>query len=138
MLRLTFITASLVLLVGLSEASAQRVPGFNRRNTVSPYLNLFNANQGGINNYFSFVRPFQEQARFNQRQAAENQFLQQQLNRNQFGGTANFAPGAGGLLRPTNAGIGQPSRAATYFDYSHFYGQPVSAQRTAGGVRRRQ
>ena len=77
---LSIISVALFLVAGgEQEAHAQRVPNYNRRATVSPYINLFNSNQGGVNNYLSFVRPMQQQARFNQMQSNENRFLQQQL-----------------------------------------------------------
>lgn len=45
-----------------NEASAQqrggrRVPHYSRTATVSPYINLFQSRNGGVNNYFTEVRP---------------------------------------------------------------------------------
>lgn len=133
------VATSFVFLLGANqEATAQRVPNYNRRPTVSPYINLFNNNQGGTNNYFSFVRPLQQQAQFQQQQFVENQFLQQQVQRQQFSplnrqqqGQLQFGglqPGQG-MLRQGNTGIGTPSTAATYFNYSHFYPVPRTTGR---------
>ena len=131
---------SLVLGVGLllvlstaGEAKAQqRVPNYSRRPTVSPFINLFNSNQGGVNNYFSFVRPLQQQARINQQQFNQNARLQRQI---QQGGTfATSSPitlgvnPTQGMLRPGVQGTGTPSTAASFMNYSHFY--PVPQGRT--------
>lgn len=134
---LPLVALSFVVLFGTNqEANAQRQPNFNRRPTVSPYINLFNNNQGGTNNYFSFVRPLQQQARLNQQQFTDNQFLRQQQqqfinnpgiqsNPLQFGGT----PNGQGMLRQGSRGIGMQSTAATYFNYSHFYQTPQTVGR---------
>lgn len=132
-----FLSFSVVVLVGLSlaadQANAQRrVPNYSRRPTVSPYINLFNSNQGGVNNYFSFVRPLQQQAQVNQQQFNQNARLQQQVfNQQQAAqfGTGQITLGApvGGvpsMLRPGAQGVGMPSTAATFFNYSHYYPVP--------------
>lgn len=133
-----FLSFSVVVVLGLSLASDQahgqrRVPNYSRRPTVSPFINLFNSNQGGVNNYFSFVRPLQQQARVNQQQFNQNARLQQQIYNQQqaaqFGGgqiTLGAPAGVGvqGLLRPGAQGVGTPSTAATFFNYSHFYPVP--------------
>ena len=119
------------LFLGVSELHAQRIPGYSQRQTVSPYVNLFNNRAGGVNNYFQFVRPLQQQQRTNQLQTVQNQYLQQQLLQNQ-GFAVGGAPGAapislgfgqpiGGMLRPGSMGVGAPKTSATYFNYSHFY-----------------
>lgn len=68
----------LLLLVGLlailansntAEAQARsprRVPNFNRRPILSPYINLFQSNNGGMNSYFAFVQPQQQAIQFMQ------------------------------------------------------------------------
>jgi len=131
-----FLSVSCVVFVALlcsaDRAEAQRVPNYNRRPTVSPYINLFNNNQGGVNNYFSFVRPMQQQQRLNQQQYNQNARLQQQLYnpQGQFGAPITLGPQVGGpqtMLRPGNQGTGMPSTAATFFNYSHYY--PVPQQR---------
>lgn len=134
---LPVVALSFVVLFGTNqEVNAQRVPNYNRRPTVSPYINLFNNNQGGTNNYFSFVRPMQQQARVNQQQYTDNQYLQQQQqfrsgpgmaqnNQLQFGGM----PNGQGMLRQGSRGIGMQSTAATYFNYSHFYQTPRTVGR---------
>lgn len=125
-----------ILFVGIGEATAQRIPGYTRRPTISPYIQLFNSNQGGINNYFSFVRPMQQQMQMNQQQAVENRYLQQQVIDNRaamMGGINPLDPVAGqGMMRPSNVGVGQPSVSATYFNYSHYFNQPVNMQQSLG------
>ena len=125
-----------VLCVGISESNAQRIPSFNQRPAVSPYIQLFNNNQGGINNYFSFVRPQQQQQRFNQQQMMQNRMLQQQAFGGMGGGNFSMNQQTSGLLRPTNAAGMQPTAPASYFNYSHYYNQPVNMQQGIGGGRR--
>lgn len=142
------VTSCLCLsLSAVEEAQAQRVPGFNNRNTVSPWVNLFNNRTGGVNNYFQFVRPLQQQQRTNQQLGIQNQFLQQQLIGNQnfgFGGpttTGAVVLGAQqpGLFRPGQQGLVQPAIPASYFNYSHYYyTTPVNLQQQQRGVGRRQ
>jgi len=148
MLRYCLPCICFALLVAFSsEASAQRSPGFSSRPTISPYINLFRGNTGGglTNNFFQLVRPLQQQNAFNQQQQSQNRFMQQQM----FGGgmgvgggtvaPTQFDPNALSL-RPTSATTA-PTAAAMYFNYSHYYGQPVNAQQQLGnagvGARRR-
>lgn len=122
------LVALTLLVLASNESFAQRVPNFNRRPTISPYVNLFNNNQGGVNNYFSFVRPIQRQQQFNQQQLRENRFLQRQLSQPP---QAQIPSGQlqSGMLRAGSQGIGQPSQAAGYFNYSHFYSVPAVSRR---------
>ena len=130
MIRSCLSLACLVLFFA-SSANAQRSPGFTRANTISPYINLFRGNtSGAIGNYFTLVRPLQNQLRFNQMQMAQDRRFQQQLFMNQAspfgvqGQDPNQLPGAQSILRPGVQGIGQPTPAASYFNYSHYYGVP--------------
>lgn len=64
--RIWIVVAALVCL-GLSPiASAQRYQP--SRPTVSPYMNLLRNNNSPIPNYYSFVRPHQNQTAFNEQQ----------------------------------------------------------------------
>lgn len=137
--------AGLLFFVAASQVQAQRVPGYSQRPTVSPYINLFNSNQGGVNNYFSFVRPLQQQAQFNQQQLGQNFLLQQQLNQQPYGqyGTGQVGrqqislgiqpAGQQPLFRPAAQGMGVPQASATYFNYSHFYPVPQTQRRFRTG-----
>ena len=115
----------------MAQRTSQRIPNYNRRPTVSPYINLFNSNQGGVNNFFQFVRPQQQQARFNNQQVAQNRLLERQLNQPVTTTSGGQQFGGQGLLRQGSQGIGQASTAATYFNYSHFYNlqTPISGGR---------
>lgn len=119
------VAVAITLAVSVGSSEAQRVPNYNRRPTISPYVNLFNNNQGGVNNYFSFVRPMQQQARINRQQYQQQQFLEQQLIQPGMG-QPMMAPGGfqAGMLRAGSQGVGQPATAASYFNYSHFYTMP--------------
>lgn len=123
----------LVLFFGLDDTFAQRrVSSFNNRPPISPYVNLFNNNTGGVNNYFQFVRPLQQQSRINQQQFNQTTRLQRQLLQPNQGnlGAAPFSQNGNGMLRQGAQGIGMPAQAATYFNYSHFYAIP----QTQGGL----
>jgi len=117
----------------MAQRMSQRVPNYNRRPTISPYINLFNNNQGGVNNYFSFVRPMQQQTQFNNQQVAQNRMLERQMTQ-PFMNTTSGGQQQFDMLRTGSQGIGQPSTAATYFNYSHFYNLPPMAN---GGTGRR-
>ena len=66
----------LVLIVSDSAHAQRRTPGYSNRPALSPYVNLFQANNGGLNSYFSFVRPRQEMDKFMQ-QSSQRSMLQQ-------------------------------------------------------------
>lgn len=126
------IAVAITFAVCVESSEAQRIPNYSRRATVSPYINLFNNNQGGVNNYFSFVRPMQQQARINQQQFSRDQFLQQQITQPtmmQPSMATGGMNGGNGMLRAGSQGIGQPSTAASYFNYSHFYTMPRTMRR---------
>ena len=81
------------LLTGLMAASAhaqQRLPRGSSDNpvgpTVSPYLNLLGADQFGITNYQSLVRPLVDQGNAINRQAGSINRLQQQIGQGAGGG----------------------------------------------------
>ncbi len=124
--------AALSLIASVSDASAQRVPHYSRTPTVSPYINLFRGNTGGSNSYFSFVRPIQNQLRFNQEQDIRNRHLTQQIQINEQmlsdplmeAGRPLLGPGTL-MMRPNASSLGQPTAAASYLNYLHFYRMPA-------------
>lgn len=63
---------AVLLLVGLVAPTvclAQSVPRYQpSRPTISPYINLLRNNNSAVPNYYSFVRPMQQQMAFNQEQ----------------------------------------------------------------------
>lgn len=112
---------------------SSRVPGFMRRNTVSPYVNL-GGRQVGLNNYFSIVRPQQQQQRFNQLQMLENRNLQQQIanpfrQRNGLtvspwlngSGSQQAGGNRGPVLHSGIPGVGSASRAAVFQNLGNFF-----------------
>lgn len=142
MSRLFIPIIAVALLTGTySKVHAQRVPSYQRTPTISPYTNLFRGDAGGLNNYFTLVRPQQRQIMFNQNQMAQNRLLERQVMYNNqqlmMGPTVvgqQFDASAGGLsLRPGTQTMQAPMPAASYFNYSHFYGVPVTG--AASGVR---
>ena len=112
---------ALTIFAVTSEAKAQRSPGFASRPAISPYINLFRGNTGGINSFFSFVRPVQEQLRFNQNQLQQNRRFQQQFQFNQFNQmsqapvTLQDVGGQLQLLRSATPGVGQPANVSILF-----------------------
>jgi hypothetical protein len=117
--------------------------GFGRTPTISPYVDLFRGNVGGLNSYLSVVRPQQRQIMFDQNQMAENRQFEQQLMQNQMMMQQSMGMpqpmGAGGvMLRPGTQTLRAPMPAASYFNYSHYYGVPVSnGGQGAGGLGQR-
>lgn len=111
--------------------ATSRVPNYLQSPTISPYVNLFNNNQGGVNNYFSFVRPMQRQQQINQFQFNQSRMMQRQMTQPGQSSAPVIIVGSDvqGMLRPSAAGMGQPAAAATFFNYSHFYSAPTSGFR---------
>jgi hypothetical protein len=118
-----------------SEAQVRRYEP--SRPTVSPYLNLFRNRDSNpfLPNYYSFVRPLQQQYRLNQTQ---EQLLQQQgraigqlQSQVQQLGQAQMR---GPLVAPTgkSSGFMRPGTRSTFLNTSRFYPQPGGA---AGGRR---
>ncbi len=122
----------LVLLVAFSslfvvqEATAQRrVPYYKRRPTISPYVNLFRSDNGGIYNYFTWVRPqlefqqFREQtdrqlAQQRQQVAQQSMLAQQQLQQAVQQRVLQ--------LRPTSTAVA-PRAPAGFMNFGRFYPQ---------------
>ncbi len=80
----------------MSQRSNARQPGTATDPTLSPYLNLFREErEDSLPNYYTFVRPVQQQVETNRNQQSQLQGLQRQVQR-----TAYQAPVAG-TLPPT-------------------------------------
>lgn len=115
-IRVPAVVVGLFCAVGGRSALAQGGPSnllYNPPPTVSPYLNLFN-NPSGVGIYQLQVRPFLNQYDINARQSANVNQLQQELNQVR-AGSGLGTTGTGGRIRPTG-------HAATFQDYSHYYG----------------
>lgn len=126
-----------------TQVGAQSLRYTPRTPTISPYVNLFRGDAGGVNNYFGLVRPQQRQIAFNRNQLTENRRLEQQsqLNRRMLTqqpsqpGQATSGSQPLRMLRPT---IASPVSAATYLNYSGFYNAPgLGGASSAGGRPRR-
>lgn len=104
-----------------AEAYAQGGPSQSRympaRPTISPYLFLSRGTVGGVPSYYAWVRPrielerqmnqVNQQLNFLDRQI----LLEQQMNQVQ----------QGQLDVTTYRAVGQPSTAATFMNFSHFF-----------------
>ena len=117
---LACVTASLVC--GHAEAQ-RRIPGFVDRPVISPYVNFFNSNSGGVNNYFSFVRPqlkMEQYVRDTARQMAFNRsFVKQeavQLQR-----AINAVPEGILQLRPSTSSNAIQRPRAQFMNFGTFY-----------------
>lgn len=95
-------------LVASATMQAQEWPRYApSRPTVSPYLNLTNQNRGVLPNYYSLVRPMQNQVAFDNRIAAVAQAQARNIRSLQQ------------LTAPiTTQGTGT---ASVYQNYSHYY-----------------
>jgi hypothetical protein len=145
--------ARLVLLLGclavwgasISTAEAQRrVPNFRNRPAISPYANLFRADNAGLNSYFSVVRPqqmLQQQMRESnfelglQQQLLDERTLlfQQELQQSLQAGTTS-----GLQLRPTTGSAATAVRrpAGTFMNYSTYFPTGTTLQNSQLRVRR--
>ena len=112
-----------VLLVADSAQAQRRVPGYVNRPTISPYVNLFQSNNGGLNSYFAFVRPRQQ---LDQQLRQQNQLLQQ----NQFAvqreavmiqQSINDATEQVLMQRPTSTAAGFRRPAGGFMNFGTFY-----------------
>jgi hypothetical protein len=109
------------------------------RPTVSPYLNLFRERTGVVPNYYTLVRPFQDQYHVNQLQQQymrqQNQVIQQ-LQTDVYGLQKNQAAP---VIAPTGTGswFGQPGSRNTFMNTSRYYSQSGGALGPAGGMPRR-
>jgi hypothetical protein len=145
--------ARLTLLLGclavwgttISTAEAQRrVPSYRSRPVISPYANLFRADNAGLNSYFSVVRPQQtiqqymrdanydialQQQMLDQRTIQFQQELQQSLQANTTGGLQ---------MRPTTGSAATALRrpAGTFMNYSNYFPTGTSAPTPQLRVRR--
>lgn len=105
--------------LGATAVDAQGVPRYSPQTpTLSPYLNLLQADRGPLPNYFTLVRPLQRQAQLNQQAGLElrRQATEIEQTRVEFGQRAITATG----------------KASWFFNFgernqfgqtSHFYGQ---------------
>jgi hypothetical protein len=104
------------------------------RPTVSPYLNLFRERTGTVPNYYTLVRPFQDQYHTNQLQQQymrqQNQVIQQ-LQSEVYGLQQNPASPQ---VAPTGKGgwFIQPGTRNTFMNTSRYYSQSGSVG--AGGA----
>ncbi|MCX7396074.1 MAG: hypothetical protein NT138_00175 [Planctomycetales bacterium] len=99
-----------IVLAGHSQGSSgQDIPRYTpQRPTISPYLNLLRNDNGSLPNYFSLVRPQQNQRNLDNQilSTTRSQARQvQELNDLAAGGTSGGATGSAG----------------TYRNLSHFY-----------------
>jgi hypothetical protein len=111
------LTAAASLLLAGQAAQAQ-IPGSGPG--MSPWFNLFNKNPGPLGNYNSYVLPqFQVQNAFQQQSNSilqQGAAIQQGNSRlNLLGNQVNKLQRGEGMLPPTG-------HAATFMNYSHYYG----------------
>jgi hypothetical protein len=134
-------TVGLIALAAVLHAASASFGQVRRyepsRPTISPYLQLFRDRDRNprLPNYYSFVRPMQQQYQMNQFQQQQLQRQSQQIGQLQ-SQVQQFQQGqfTGPLVAPTGKGAGfmRPSSRNAFMNTSRFYSQP---QRAAGGRR---
>ncbi|TWT33763.1 hypothetical protein KOR34_35970 [Posidoniimonas corsicana] len=95
------------------------------RPTVSPYMNLLRRNASPVPNYYSFVRPMQRQAAFNQQQATFNQqqiqFQVRQNAENQQLQADLMKAGVAGPVSGASAWFQNPGSRSTFLNTSQYF-----------------
>jgi len=130
LLSIKLLLATLAVVTSLADANrcAAQVARYQpSRPTVSPYLELSRFNNGTVPNYYSFVRPLQQQRRFNRQE--------QTLRRQQAGTLGRLESDFRRVGRtPTSAtGTGSwfltPGSRSSFLDTSRYYPQTVIGRR---------
>ncbi|HJS06116.1 MAG TPA: hypothetical protein VJ809_00605 [Pirellulales bacterium] len=110
-------------------ARAQGRPGqyAPSRPTVSPYLNLLRRDAGPVTNYYTQVRPQQQQQAINQQQRSIN-LQQQSLLQTQQQGLRTVQEG---LLQIRQPEVNPTGTGGGFMNFSHFYsfGRPGPIRR---------
>jgi hypothetical protein len=117
-----------------SEAQYQQRYQPNRP-TVSPYLDLFRFNDSNVPNYYTLVRPMQQQRVFEQQQQRLNQQQLRELSQLQSNVQAlELGPVTAPQVAPTGKGswFARPGGAA-YLDTSDYFSRVGSGSRTRVG-----
>ena len=121
-------------LIATEQASAQRVPYYQTRSPISPYLYLNRGSVGGVPSYYAWVRPQQEIRDLAQRQQLQQQRvigIERQLLVRPATELAPSAAQPGELyLRPGTLAAPQ-NTVGGYMNYSHFYPTPAVAPRSS-------
>ena len=126
--RISWLLAGLLgggLFLSASASNAQVKRYEPSRPTVSPYLNLFREQRGAVPNYYTLVRPFQQQYNVNQQQQLymqrQNQQIQQLQSNVQGLEKSNTIP----LVAPTGKGswFNRSSTRNAYMNTSRYYSQ---------------
>lgn len=123
---------TLVVLSSPAEAQrygSRRTPGFTTQPAISPYINLFNPNTGGINNYFTFVRPQLRLENYlrqeNQRIYENNLMIRQEATERQRSIDSEVEDQ---ILELRATGGGVQRRAGSFMRYEPFFPQGGAAQ----------
>jgi hypothetical protein len=134
--------AGLTLLSAVTASSAQVQRYEPSTPTVSPYLNLFRENQQNraLPNYYSLVRPMQQQNQVNQQQ--QRLLLQQTQEIGQLQTNVNALErreAEGLLVAPTGKGswFGRPGTRSAFLNTSRFYSQSGNTPSQSAGAPRR-
>jgi hypothetical protein len=123
---------------GVAEAQ-RRVPAYRSRSTISPYVNLFQSSNAGLNSYFGALRPRQIVDQQFRDTSSEFLFQQQQLDQRslQFQQELEdtLTQGTTLMTRPTS-GTGTAVRrpAGSFMNYSNYFpGSGGMTSRPRGG-----
>ena len=133
MSRITIAIACVSLLLASNSALGQRrVPGYANRPAISPYVNLFQGNNGGLNSYFSFVRP---RLQLDQQIRQQNQMLQSNqlaVQRESVLLQQSIEQAAESVLtqRPTSSSTAIRRPAASFMNFGTFYPSNTNSVQT--------
>ena len=109
--RVFCLLAAICTTVSSSPLLAQGIPRYRpSRPTVSPYINLLRRDSGPLPNYYTYVRPLQDQAAINQQQATLIRQNQMSLNNVQ-----------GQVLRMQESTVRSTGTGGGFMNYSHYY-----------------
>jgi hypothetical protein len=116
--------------IGGESHAQRRIPGFVNQPAISPYINLFQGSNAGLNSYFTFVRPRLAMQDFVLRSAERQAFDERMIQREslQIQRAVEETLGESALtLRPTNRG-GLRRPAGAFMNTRQFYPESSSAQ----------
>ncbi len=131
MKRFAAICSVTLLYLGVLAADAEaqrRVPLYLSTPRLNPAVTLYGNQTGGTNTYLGLVRPMQEQKRFEAYQLSREAAVQRQFRQDRGALPNQLVQELDRYiqLRSPVGGVGQPATAASFMNYSHYYGQPIN------------
>lgn len=137
---LILLVSAVALLIDRRAEAQRRIPHYQRTPTISPYINLFRADNGGLNSFVGNYQPSQRLRQFVDETNREFYFQQQatrqeaiRLSQEIAVATQQDAEAQQGLiLRPTSTAGSIPRTAGGFLQYSQYF--PNSTTAGGGGI----